>query len=122
MLNCLKKYVAGDVKGAAESFADTVSFISDGFYFKGKKDSLVTILSQVRGGMTNLSKTFDTWLTAYYPEKKETWVTLWYVEKWTDKSEKRDSLFYTDDVQLKNGKIYVYDEKIRHYPTASKVK
>lgn len=116
VLNCLKKYIAGDVKGAVENFADTVEFIGDQFYFKGKKDSLVTILEQTRNDMVSVSKTFDSWMTTYYPDKKDTWVTLWYVEKWTDKKGKTDSLYYTDDVKLKNGKILVYDEKIRRYP------
>ncbi len=66
--------------------------------------------------MATLSKTFDTCITTYYPDKKETWVTLWYQEKWTDKKGKADSLYYADDVLLKNGKILVYDEKGRHYP------
>ena len=126
VLNCLKKYVAGDVKGAVENFADTVEFVGDQFHFWGKKDSLVTILSQVRGEMAAVTKDFDSWMTTYYPDKKDTWVTLWYVEKWTDKKGKKDSLYYVDDVMLKDGKIKVYDEKIRRYPAreikAQKVK
>jgi hypothetical protein len=116
VLNCLKKYVAGDVKGAAENFADTVSFTGDDFYFRGKRDSLVAILSLVRGDMTDVSKEFDSWMTTYYPDKKDTWVTLWYTEKWTDKKGEKDSLYYVDDVLLRNGKILSYDEKIRHFP------
>jgi hypothetical protein len=116
VLNCLKKYVAGDVKGAMENIADSVEFLSDGFDFKGKKDNLETILAQTRGDMVTISKTFDSWMTTYYPEKKDTWVTLWYVEKWTDKKGKTDSLYYTDNVLVKDGKIKVYDEKIRHFP------
>ncbi|GAA4332056.1 hypothetical protein GCM10023149_38110 [Mucilaginibacter gynuensis] len=116
VLNCLKNYNAGDVKAAAKDFADTVTFVADNFYFKGKRDSLVGILSQMRSEITDVSKEFDTWMTTYYPDNKETWVTLWYVEKWTDKKGKKDSLYYVDDVLLKNEKIVVYDEKIRHYP------
>jgi hypothetical protein len=116
VLECLKKYVAGDVKGALENFADTVEFYADQFHFKGKKDSLVTILEKTRNDMTSVSKTFDTWLTVYYPDKKDTWVTLWYLEKWTDKKGKTDSLTYVDDVKLKDGKILEYDEKSRRYP------
>lgn len=116
VLNALKKYVAGDLQGTFESFADSVEFIGDQFYFKGKKDSLVKIFTQIRGDMTSISKDFDTWLTVYYPDKKETWVTLWYTEKWTDKKGKSDSLYYTDDVMLKDGKIHIYDEKIRRFP------
>lgn len=116
VLNCLKKYVDGDVKGAAENFADTAEFIGDQFYFKGRRDSLVAILSQIRGDMTNVSKEFDSWMTTYYPDKKDTWVTLWYTERWTEKKGKKDSLYYVDDVKLRNGKILVYDEKIRRFP------
>jgi hypothetical protein len=119
VLNCLKKYDDGDVKGCAESFADTAIFISDGFYFKGKRDSLMTIMAGVRAGMTTVSKEMESWLTTYYPDKKDTWVSLWYVEKWTDLKGKRDSLYYVDDVLLKNGKIVSYDEKVRHYPRPS---
>lgn len=116
VLNALKKYVAGDLQGTFEPFADSVEFIGDQFFFKGKKDSLVKIFTQIRGDMTSISKGFDTWLTVYYPDKKETWVTLWYTEKWTDKKGKSDSLYYTDDVMLKDGKIHIYDEKIRRFP------
>jgi len=116
VLDCLKHYVAGDMKGAMQNFADTTTFISDDFYFKGKKDSLATILGQVRSDMADLSKSFDRWITIYYPDRNETHVILWYCEKWTDKKGKTDSLYYCDDVLLKQGKILVYDEKLRHYP------
>lgn len=116
VLNCLKKYVDGDVAGCGEAFADTAVFISDGFYFKGKRDSLVTMLAGQRAGMKSVSKEMESWLTIYYPDKKDTRVSLWYIEKWTDRMGKRDSLYYVDDVLLKNGKIVSYDEKIRHFP------
>jgi hypothetical protein len=70
VLNCLKKYIAGDVKGACESFSDTAEFIGDQFYFKGSKGSLATILGQVRGEMVTVTKTFDSWMTTYTPIKK----------------------------------------------------
>ena len=97
-------------------FADTVTFIGDNFMFSGSRDSLKTILSAERNELSAVSKVFDTWLTAYYPDKNDTWVTLWYTETWTDKKGKTDSLYYTDDVLIKNGKIREYDEKIRHFP------
>ena len=52
-------------------------------------------------------------------DKKDTWVTLRYVEKWIDKTGKRDSLYYADDVLLKDGKIKLYDEKTRHFPAST---
>jgi hypothetical protein len=37
VLDCLKKYMAGDLKGAFENFADTTESISDQFYLKERK-------------------------------------------------------------------------------------
>lgn len=122
VLNCLKKYVDGDIKGCVENFADTSEFIGDQFYFKGTKDSLVKILTDMRSASTMVSKEFDSWMTTYYPDKKDTWVTLWYMEKMTDKNGKKDSVYYTDDVLIKDGKIRMYDEKMRRNaaPSAKK--
>jgi hypothetical protein len=119
VLNCLKHYVDSDMKGAFVDFADTVDFYSDGFHFKGSKDSLQTIIGTERNALASVSKSFDTWLTAYYPDNGENWVTLWYTETTTNKKGKTDSLFYVDDVLIKNGKILEYDEKIRHFPKAA---
>jgi len=120
VLNCLKDYVAGDIKGCAGAFSDTSEFIGDQFYFKGPKDSLIKMLTEMRGQAATISKEFDSWMTTYYPDKKDTWVTLWYTEKWTDKKGKKDSVYYTDDVLIKNGKIKQYDEKMRRFAASSR--
>jgi hypothetical protein len=116
VLNCLKKYVAGDIKGSTSYFADTCEFIADKFHFKGSRDSLTKIIADMRNASVTVSKNFDSWATMYYPDKKDTWVTLWYTEKTTDKKGKVDSIYFTDDVLVKNGKIIVYDEKQRLFP------
>ncbi|MBV8389054.1 MAG: hypothetical protein JO080_04565 [Mucilaginibacter sp.] len=118
VLNCLKKYVEGDIKGCAEAFADTAEFVGDQFHFRGSKDSLTKILSDMRSASASVSKEFDSWMTTYYPDKKDTWVTLWYVEKMTDKNGKKDSVYYVDDVMVKDGKIRIYDEKMRRFAPA----
>ena len=58
----------------------------------------------------------DTWLTAYYPDKNDTWVTVWSSQKWTGKKGKTDSVYITDDVLVKDGKITQVDEKQRLFP------
>jgi hypothetical protein len=116
VLNALKHYVDGDMKGVITDFADTVEFYGDKFYFKGTKDSLMKIIGDERAQLTSVSKVMDTWATLYYPDNKETWVTLWYTETWTDKKGKTDSTYFTDDVLIKNGKIAEYDEKHRDFP------
>jgi len=120
VLNCLRKYIDGDIKGCAEAFADTSEFIGDQFYFRGSKDSLIKMLTAMRSESTSVSKEFDSWMTTYYPDKKDTWVTLWYTEKMTDKNGKKDSVYYVDDVLVKDGKIRIYDEKMRRYAPPAK--
>ena len=122
VLNCLKKYVDGDIKGCAAYFADSAEFVGDKFHFKGSRDSLEKVLSAMRNATPSLSKEFDSWMTLYYPDKDATWVTLWYTEKWTDTKGKLDSIYYTDDVLVRNGKILLYDEKQRQFPEPPKMK
>jgi hypothetical protein len=116
VLNSLKKYVDGDIKGCVAAFADTAEFVADKFRFRGSRDSLETVIAAMRGASAAISKNFDTWITVYYPDLDDTWVTLWYTEKMTDKKGKMDSIYYVDDVLLKNGKIILYDEKQRLFP------
>src|SRR6476661_7466487 len=85
VLNCLRKYVDGDIKGCASYFADTATFIADKFYFRGSRDSLEKMVGDMRNASASVSKEFDSWATMYYPDKGDTWVTLWYIEKMTDK-------------------------------------
>jgi len=116
VLKCLKHYVDGNIRETFADFADTVTFIADKFHFKGSKDSLAAIIGAGRAEYASLNKVFDTWITTYYPDRDDTWVTLWYTEIWTDKKGRTDSLYYTDDVLIKNGKILEYDEKQRQFP------
>ncbi|HLX91920.1 MAG TPA: hypothetical protein VKR32_09570 [Puia sp.] len=116
VLNCLQKYIDNDIKGCVSYFADSAEFIADRFDFKGSRDSLQTIIAAMRGASASVSKNFDTWAALYYPDVNENWVTLWYTEVMKDKNGKIDSIYYTDDVLLKNGKIVLYDEKQRLFP------
>jgi hypothetical protein len=120
VLNCLKKYVEGDIKGCTAYFADTAEFIADKFHYRGSRDSLAKVIGDMRNASASVSKTFDSWMTLYYPDKKDTWVTLWYTEKTTDKKGKTDSVYFTDDVLVKDGKIVLYDEKQRLFPEPAK--
>ena len=116
VLSCLRKYVDGDIKGCVSYFADTAEFLADRFHFRGSRDSLENIIGDMRRASASVSKDFDSWMTTYYPDNGDTWVTLWYTEKMTDKQGKQDSVYYADDVLIKNGKIVEYDEKQRLFP------
>jgi hypothetical protein len=121
-LTAFKKYLDGDVKGCFDSFTDSIEFIADKFHYKGKKDSLMAMMIPMRGDLASASAVVDTWLTAYYPDKKDTWVTVWSTETWTDKKGKTDSVYLVDDIQMRDGKILQIDEKQRQFPEAPKKK
>ena len=116
VLNSIKKYMEGDIKGSFSDFADSITFLADEFEFIGTKDSLINLMTPMRAQISSVSFQPDTWLTAYYPDKKDTWVTVWGVQKWTLKSGKTDSFYITEDVRLRDGKIQEIDEKMRAYP------
>jgi hypothetical protein len=116
VLNSIKKYMDGDIKGSFSDFADSITFLADEFLFIGTKDSLVNLMTPMRAQIASMSFQPDTWLTAYYPDKKDTWVTVWGVQKWVLKNGKTDSFYITEDVRLRDGKIHEIDEKMRAYP------
>lgn len=120
VLNCLKKYCDGDVKGSMAYMADTAEFIADRIHLKLTRDSLGAVFTKMRATFGSITAEPDTWITTYYPEKKDTWVTVWYTQKWTDLKGKADSAYYTDDVLVKEGKILQIDEKQRFFPEAKK--
>jgi hypothetical protein len=122
VLNSIKKYMDGDIKGAFSYFADSITFIADKFLFVGKKDSLEAVMTPMRAQSSSMSFQPDTWLTAYYPDKNDTWVTVWGVQKWTLKNGAKDSFYIAEDVKLKDGKILEIDEKFRAYPEPKKTK
>ncbi|HLY69294.1 MAG TPA: hypothetical protein VKR53_06165 [Puia sp.] len=121
-LTAFKKYLDGDVKGCFDSFSDSIEFIADKFHFQGKKDNLMSMMIPMRGNLSSASAVVDSWLTTYYPDKKDTWVTVWSTETWTDKKGKTDSAYLVDDILMKDGKIARIDEKQRLFPEPEKKK
>ncbi len=116
VLNSIKKYMDGDIKGSFSNFADSITFEADKFFFKGTKDSLQNLMTPMRAQIASMTFQPDTWLTAYYPDKNETWVTVWGVQKWNLKNGVIDSFYIAEDVLLKDGKIHEIDEKMRMFP------
>ena len=121
-LTAFKKYLDGDVKGCFDNFADSIEFIADKFYYKGKKDSLMAMMIPMRAALASASADVDTWETVYYPDQKDTWVTVWSKERWTDKKGKSDSVILVDDILMKDGKIAAIDEKQRQFAEPMKKK
>jgi len=116
VLSSLKAYENGNVDEAFKAFADSVEFAVDGFYFHGRKDSLVAIMKQERSQSQTMTVEMHDWETVHGKHNGEDWVSLWYKTKWTDKAGKTDSVEEMDDLKIVNGKIRVLDIKQRRYP------
>ena len=116
VMTALKAFESGDIAKCMNGFADTVKLYMDNMEGTFSRDSLAKMFTAERGSMANMKVTMTDWESVISSDKKEEWVTLWYKEAWTDKKGKTDSISYTDDFFMKNGKIAVLSEAVRHYP------
>lgn len=116
VLNSLKAYETGNIDECIKYFADSVEFLSDGYHFKGTRDSFAVALKKEREAIQSITIEMHDWESVHGKTNGENWVSLWYKQKWTDKNGKVDSLIEMDDAKIENGKIRVLDIKVRHFP------
>jgi hypothetical protein len=121
-LQSMKTFNDGDIAGSVKDFADSAEIILDRVHFTASRDSIKNFFASYRKRFKEINVFPDTWLTTYYPDKKDTWVTIWYTQTWTDIKGKADSAYYTDDLLINDGKIRVLDEKQRLFPLPVPVK
>lgn len=115
-LNALKAFEENRIDDCAGYFADSVRWMSDYVDQNFSKDSLKAYLMMGRGSMASMKVKMEDFESVISKDKKDEYVTLWYKQYVTDKTGKTDSLGVINDLKLKNGKIVVLDEAIRHYP------
>lgn len=115
VMSSLKAWENGDIAKSMESFADTVKIFFDGWQGTYSKDSLAKEFAKYRGSLASATIKMDDWESVISEDKKEEWVTLWYKQITTDKKGKTDSMNCINDAMIKNGKIAVLNEAIRHY-------
>ncbi|MCF6406980.1 hypothetical protein L3C95_29035 [Chitinophaga filiformis] len=122
-LTVLKMLKAWETKNAAECasyFGDSVDLAVDYFHKVIPHDSLISMLEDSWKDYPNVRLKMDDWESVISDDKKHEWVTVWYKQTWTDSKGKTDSLAVVNDAKIVNGKIVVFDEKIRHFPSAKK--
>ncbi|SHN12235.1 nuclear transport factor 2 family protein [Chitinophaga sp. CF418] len=119
----LKMLKAWETKNAAECasyFGDSLELALDYYHKVVPHDSLITMLEHSWADFASVNIKMDDWESVISDDKKDEWVTVWYKQTWTDKKGKMDSMAVVDDAKIKDGKIVIFDEKIRHYPTPKK--
>ncbi|TWV93343.1 hypothetical protein [Chitinophaga pinensis] len=109
-----------NVAECASYFGDSVRLQLDYFQKVVRHDSLPAMLEQSLADFASVKIEMDDWESVISKDQQEEWVTLWYKQSWVDKKGKADSLAITDDAKIVNGKIVLFDEKIRHFPSGKK--
>jgi hypothetical protein len=116
LLNMLKAWETKNVTECASYFGDSVDLAVDYYHKVIKHDSIPAMLERSWADYENLKIKMDDWESVISEDKKDEWVTVWYKQSWTDKKGKADSLAIVNDAKIVNGKIIVFDEKVRHFP------
>lgn len=115
VLSSLKAFEKGNVGEAVKDFGDTVTLQFDNFEAKLSKDSLLAFFKKERGGIKNMTVKMDDYESVKSKDGKYEYVSLWYKQISEDLKGKTDSIECMDDLGIKNGKIILLNEKIRHY-------
>jgi uncharacterized protein YcfL len=119
-LNALKSYETMDTVLMKKCFADSLTFKYDGGTFKGSIGQLIQMVGSMGTTMKNVKLDVKDWESVVSKDKKEEWVTIWYTQHWTDEKGKADSVEYINDMALKGGKIFKFDEYARHFKMPGK--
>ncbi|QHS59718.1 hypothetical protein [Chitinophaga agri] len=120
VMKMLKAWETKNLSECASYFGDSVYFNMDYFRKVARHDSLPAMLEESWANYASVKLDVDDWESVISKDKKEEWVTIWYKQTWIDKKGKTDSLAIVNDAKIANGKIVVFDETIRHFPTAKK--
>jgi hypothetical protein len=120
VLNMLKAWETKNITECASYFGDSVELYFDYYHKVMKHDSIPTMLERSLEDYTTVNLKMEDWESVISDDKKHEWVTVWYKQTWTDKKGKVDSLAIINDAKIVDGKIAIFDEKIRHFPTSKK--
>ena len=120
VLNMLKAWETKNAAECASYFGDSVDLSLDYFHKVIQHDSLTAMLEHSWEDYATVNLKMDDWESVISEDKKDEWVTVWYKQTWTDKKGKMDSMAVVNDAKIVNGKIVVFDEKVRHFPAPKK--
>jgi hypothetical protein len=115
VLNNYKAWESNDMEAMKATFGDSVAAsFSNGFKFKGSRDSAMKIAAMYRDSLSKVEIKMDAWIPLHSKDKNEDWVSVWYTEIDTYKTGKVDSAYFQDDNMIdKNGKIVYTDSHKR---------
>lgn len=115
-MKALKAFEEGDIASSVAYFGDSVTVHFDYYANKFSNDSLKHFFTDARSNYNKLTVQMNDFESVISKDKQQEYVTLWYKEIFTDKKGKTDSISIINDLQIKNGKIVMLDEKVQHFP------
>ena len=115
-LDGLKAYEKGNISAAFKDYADTVLIQMDGFERRLSKDSLLSLFLRERSSIRRMGIEMNDFVSLRSKDGRSEYVSLWYKQLWEDQFGRIDSLECMDDLAFKNGKIVLWNEKVRRYP------
>jgi len=117
VLDLYKLFDAGSIAEMRPSFADTVEFtFSDGSHFRNSSDSLLRMVTKLRGAFKTINNKVIAWIPIHANDKNEDFVLIWATEIRTSNKGVTDSSELHEGWRLKNGKIdevFQYEQKIK---------
>jgi hypothetical protein len=117
VLELYKLFDAGSIAEMRPSFADTVEFtFSDGSRFRNSRDSLIKMVTRLRGAFKTINNKVIAWIPIHSNDKNEDYVLIWATEIKTSNKGVTDSTELHEGWRLKNGKIdqvFQYEQKIK---------
>jgi hypothetical protein len=115
-LNALKAYERGNISAAFKDYADTVLIQMDGFERRLSKDSLLSLFLRERSGLKRMGIEMNDFVSLRSKDGRSDYVSVWYKQLWEDQEGRIDSMECMDDFAFRNGKIILWNEKVRRYP------
>jgi hypothetical protein len=115
VLTSLKAWENNNIDEAVQYFGDTVELYFDNYYAKLPKDSLKQFFTQTRGDFDSVKIVMHDWETVKSTNDNNEWVSLWYTEIIKPKNGKLDSLAMMDDIKVRDGKIVEINQYTRRF-------
>ncbi|WDF54584.1 hypothetical protein [Mucilaginibacter sp. KACC 22063] len=115
-LSALKAEEKLDTAAFRKYFAKNIVINKDGVHIAGSVDQLQKNIQQQLGTNKSVKITVNYWQSLINKAKTQEVVTTWYTQYWVDKNGHADSVRYTDNNILSNGKITRIDEYMMRFP------
>ncbi|RZL44003.1 MAG: hypothetical protein EOP00_21830 [Pedobacter sp.] len=113
-MKALKAFENLDTTELKKYIGDSINLVVDGYEFKGRKAEFIKEAQMEMDKHKSITIKMEDRESVINKDKSKAWVSLWYKQYWEDKTGKKDSINYFNDLKIKDGKIVVWSEYGQH--------